>query len=188
MTATTVDRLNGINEGVAVKAPARAATTANITLSGEQTIDGIAIVSGDRVLVKNQTDTTQNGVYTVSTAAWIRAYDFDGDRDIVQGTLIFAINGTTNGNKFFQVSTANPVIGSALSFTPSQVTATASIANVMDYGAIGDGTLHTLAEFYDDLPSAQLVYSFADSLTNSIDWAAIQKAINSGLPMVWLCI
>lgn len=186
MTATTIDRLNGINEGVAVKAPVRAATTANVTLSGEQTIDGIALVTGDRVLVKNQTATANNGIYTVRTTAWTRTLDFDGTRDIVQGTLVYVINGTANSNKFYQVSTASPVIGSALSFTPSQVTAVATIANVMDYGAIGDGTLHTLAERYATLAEAQVVYSFADSLTNSIDWCAIQKALNTGLPLVYL--
>lgn len=54
-----------------------AATTANITLSGEQTIDGKACITGDRVLVKNQSTTTQNGVYVVAAGAWSRATDAD---------------------------------------------------------------------------------------------------------------
>jgi len=49
------DRINGLVGGIAFKAPCRAATTANIALDGEQTIDGVSIVDGDRVLVKEQT-------------------------------------------------------------------------------------------------------------------------------------
>jgi len=54
---------------VAIKAPCKAATTANITLNGEQTIDGAACVSGDRVLVKSQTSSVDNGIYICSTSA-----------------------------------------------------------------------------------------------------------------------
>lgn len=116
MSGTTVDRLNGITDGVAVKAPCRVATTANITLSGEQTIDGVAVVAGNRVLVKDQTDTTTNGIYTASTGTWARAYDFDGTGDIVQGTQVFVASGTASENSTWRISTASPAIGSALAF------------------------------------------------------------------------
>lgn len=61
--------------GIDSKPSVRAATTANITLSGTQTIDGVAVVAGDRVLVKNQTTGTENGVYIVGAGAWARAGD-----------------------------------------------------------------------------------------------------------------
>ena len=80
MTSTTTDRLAGATTSLAVKAPVIAATTANITLSGEQTIDSVAVVADDRVLVKNQTDGIENGVYTAASGAWVRAIDFDGTR------------------------------------------------------------------------------------------------------------
>jgi phage-related tail fiber protein len=53
------------------------ATTANITLSGTQTIDGVAVVAGDRVLVKSQTAPAENGIYVVSNTSWSRSLDTD---------------------------------------------------------------------------------------------------------------
>ena len=74
---------------------ARIATTANITLSGTQTIDGVAVVAGDRVLVKNQTNAAQNGIYVVSAGAWTRATDFDSSTDI-RGSITRISEGVIN--------------------------------------------------------------------------------------------
>lgn len=60
-----------------VKAPVRAATTANVTLSGTQTVDGVALVAKDPVLVKNQTAGADNGVYVVAAGAWKRRGDLN---------------------------------------------------------------------------------------------------------------
>src|SRR5215211_4141782 len=84
-----------MSEELAFKAPVRLATTANITLTGEQTIDG-AITSEDRVLVKNQSDTTQNGVYVSSSGPWERATDFDGPADFTTGTMLRVSAGGVN--------------------------------------------------------------------------------------------
>ncbi len=64
------------------KASVKAATTANITLSAPQTIDGISCIAGDRVLVKNQTLPANNGVYVVAAGAWARASDADTAAEI----------------------------------------------------------------------------------------------------------
>lgn len=124
MSSTSTDRRLGVNSGMAVKVPVRAATTANITLSGEQTIDGVACVTDDRVLVKNQTTASENGIYDVDTGAWTRALDFDGSFDITQGTLIYCnSSGTANGGGWFIISTANPItIGTtSLSFSRQDI-------------------------------------------------------------------
>lgn len=113
MASVSTDRRFGINSGIAIKVPCVAATTANITLSGEQTIDGVACVTGDRVLVKNQTTATENGIYRVDTGVWSRDADFDGSYDVVQGTLINVVSGTANGGFVFELTTADPVIGSS---------------------------------------------------------------------------
>lgn len=116
------DRLDGFQASAGIKTPVTAATTANITLSGEQTIDSIAIVSGDRVLVKDQTDTTENGIYIASTGAWSRAEDFDGSRDVKTGTLVHVVSGTNNGQEFWFVSTSgDPTPGAAMAFTQSPI-------------------------------------------------------------------
>jgi len=118
MTSVSTDRRYGINSGIAIKVPCKATTTANITLSGEQTIDGISCVTSDRVLVKNQTTGTENGIYRVDTGAWSRDVDFDGSYDITQGTIIPVYSGSTYGATIWQVTTSNPVIGtSSLTFS-----------------------------------------------------------------------
>src|SRR6202008_4842800 len=66
----------------------RAATTANITLSAPQTIDGVALIAGDRVLVKDQTTGQNNGIYIVQTGAWTRATDADTDAEVTNGMLV----------------------------------------------------------------------------------------------------
>ncbi len=124
MASVTTDRISGLTSSVGFKAPVLCATTVNITLSGEQSIDGVSCIEGDRVLVKNQSDTTQNGVYDVSTGDWVRAADFDGARDVVTGTCVFAVSGSTNIRTLWSVSTAgDPEPGAAMAFT--QVTSIA---------------------------------------------------------------
>src|ERR1019366_6167187 len=110
----TTDRRYGVIAGIAIKAPCDAATTAAITLSGEQTIDGVAVVTGNRVLVKNQVDTTTNGIYVVDTSTWSRDVDFDNTYDATQGTMVKIISGTANGGTIAELTTANPItIGSS---------------------------------------------------------------------------
>ena len=80
--------------------PCRAATTANISLSGLQTIDGIVLIAGDRVLVKNQTTATQNGIYTVASGSWTRATDNDTGTEL-QNRIFFQItSGTANAGYY----------------------------------------------------------------------------------------
>ena len=95
--------------GLDVKDSARVATTADITLSGVQTIDGVGVLAGDRVLVKNQSDKTENGVYNVvSGGAWTRSEDAVQD-ELTSGSFVFIEEGSVNGSAGFVVSTANPI-------------------------------------------------------------------------------
>jgi len=78
--------------------PCVVATTANITLSGLQTIDGVSLVDSDRVLVKDQTTTTQNGIYYAKADAWYRsAYSYSGvpAENIVNGKYVKILTGDT---------------------------------------------------------------------------------------------
>lgn len=115
----SVSRLNGVDSGLAIKAPVRVATTANITLSGEQPINGVAVVDGDRVLVMNQSTASENGIYDASTSDWTRAKDFDGARDAVSGTRVPVVSGTTSATREYYVSTVGDfTIGSdSIAFT-----------------------------------------------------------------------
>jgi hypothetical protein len=80
--------------GISWKQPVRCGTTANITLSGLQTIDGVTVVADNRVLVKNQTTTSQNGIYLASATAWSRAPDADTWNELISA-LVFVESGST---------------------------------------------------------------------------------------------
>jgi hypothetical protein len=108
MASTVTDRLAS-GSGVAFKAPCRVATTANITLSGTQTIDSVSVVAGDRVLVKEQTTSAENGIYICRASAWERAPDWDGVDDVVTGTLVFITHGSTLALKLYRVSTTGTI-------------------------------------------------------------------------------
>lgn len=112
MTAQT-DRLVGLTGNLGMKAPCRVATTANITLSGLQTVDGITVVEGDRVLVKNQTTGSENGVYNASSGTWTRAADWDGTGDVLQGSSVVSASGTANAQRVWQLTTTDPVVGTS---------------------------------------------------------------------------
>lgn len=99
MASSITSRL-GTTPNEAVKAPVVAATTTNITLAGEQTIDGVAVVAGDRVLVKDQTAGAENGIYNATTGAWSRATDWDASGDVAKGVMML----DTNGQVFYQAS------------------------------------------------------------------------------------
>lgn len=104
-----VDRTDGLSSSTAMKGPCRVGTTTNITLSGAQTIDGVAVVADDRVLVKNQATATENGIYVADTGVWRRAKDFANNRDVVRGTRVFVTDGSTNGATVWWVSASNPI-------------------------------------------------------------------------------
>lgn len=114
MHATTKRYVDNIATGLKWKQPVRAATTTNITLSGLQTIDGVSLQAGDRVLVKDQTNPAQNGIYVVQSGAWTRAVDADTWDELV-AAAVFVLQGTTNADKGF-VCTSDP--GGTLGTTP----------------------------------------------------------------------
>jgi hypothetical protein len=109
MTATLTDIIQGVETHKAFKVPCRVATTANITLSGLQTIDGVTVAADDRVLVKDQTDGATNGIYRVSAGTWSRFQDFDGERDLVSGTKVFVTSGSSNGRREYYLQTDDPI-------------------------------------------------------------------------------
>jgi len=108
--STQTDRLGGAKGSLAWKAPCRVATTANITLSGTQTIDGVAVVAEDRVLVKDQTAGADNGIYVVKSSAWVRAKDFNGNQEVVRGTRIYVTDGTAGQGEYTVLNTSSPVV------------------------------------------------------------------------------
>ena len=148
--AATKAYVDATKQGLDIKDSVRAATTANLTLSGTQTIDGVACVAGDRVLVKNQTTQSANGIYVVAAGAWARASDADTSAKVTSGLFTFVIEGTANGGNGFVLTTADPIVlgTTALTFTQfsgaGQITAGAGLTktgNTIDAVANADGSI-----------------------------------------------
>lgn len=95
--AATKNYVDNVAQGLDAKQSVKCATTANITLSGAQTIDGVSVVAGDRVLVKNQTAPAQNGIYLASATAWSRATDMNSWSE-VPSAFTFVEQGTTQAD------------------------------------------------------------------------------------------
>jgi hypothetical protein len=87
--------------GISWKQPVNCATTANITLSGLQTIDGVTTVAGDRVLVKSQTAPAQNGIYLASATAWSRAPDANTWDELISAICFVESGSTLAGSAWY---------------------------------------------------------------------------------------
>lgn len=109
MTSIQIDRNDGLSSATAIKGPVRAATTANISLIGLQTIDGVLLASGDRVLVKNQSSQSSNGLYVADTGPWRRARDFSRNNDVREGTQVYVTDGTLYHATGWYVTSENPI-------------------------------------------------------------------------------
>ena len=129
--AATKGYVDATRQGLDVKESVRAATTANITLSGTQTIDGVAVIAADRVLVKNQTTASTNGIYVVAAGAWARSEDADVSAEVTAGLFTFVEEGTANGNAGFVLTTDNPITIGTTGLTFAQF----SGAGAVDAGA-----------------------------------------------------
>lgn len=118
--AATKAYVDATKQGLDVKDSVRAATTANITLSGTQTIDGVSLMAGDRVLVKNQSTPSENGIYTVvSGGSWTRSVDFNTSAKVTSGAFTFVEEGTTNADSGWVLTTDGSITldTTALTFT-----------------------------------------------------------------------
>lgn len=100
--AATKGYVDSVAEGLHVHASVKAATTGNVNLgSGVAAVDGITINSGDRVLVRAQTNAAQNGIYVSNGTTLSRALDYDTAGEIDPGDFVFVDQGATYGNAGF---------------------------------------------------------------------------------------
>lgn len=118
------------------KAPADLATTGNIALTGEQTIDG-TLTSASRVLVKDQTTASENGIYLTGAGAWTRTADADTGTELDDGATVWVKSGTVNGDALFTQTLTVTTIG-----TDNQSWAqTGSATSVSSFSDLTDGNL-----------------------------------------------
>jgi hypothetical protein len=116
--AVTKSYVDAIAQGIDAKASVVAATTANITLSGAQTIDGVSVIAGDRVLVKDQTTQANNGLYLCASGSWTRTTDADTYAELV-AAYTFVEGGTVNANNGFicTIPTSGTLGSTSITFT-----------------------------------------------------------------------
>ena len=160
MVAQKNFRVDSFVSGLAFKAPCIVVSDINLTLSGEQTVNTVPVVVGDRVLVAAQTDPIENGIYNVETSTWQRAGDFDGNRDATRGTLV-SVTAASGADNIYQLDTAGQAeigtdaidwslsaaaSGGGTPQTADEITAGVTPTsiqyepgNVLRYGAVGDG-------------------------------------------------
>jgi hypothetical protein len=112
--------VDSMASGLKWKTAVVAATTSNITLSGLQTIDGVALSAGDRVLVKNQTNQTENGIYEASATGWTRSADSDTGAEILNSAMLVS-GGTTNAGSQWTCSNTGTITIGTTNITYTQI-------------------------------------------------------------------
>lgn len=133
--AATKNYVDLARQGLSIKDPVRVATTANGTLASafanSSTVDGVTLATGDRILLKNQTTASENGIYIVAASgAPTRATDADASGELVVGTFVLVTAGTTNaGNQFtVQSTTATPWVPASSGSTWVQLTGASTVS------------------------------------------------------------
>ena len=97
--------------GLSWKQPVNAASTANITsLSGLQTVDTVSLVAGNTVLVKNQTNAANNGIYVVASGAWTRSIGADTWDEYV-GAIVFVVSGSQADSAWYSAAQPGGTLG-----------------------------------------------------------------------------
>jgi hypothetical protein len=168
--AATKNYVDSVAQGLDVKASVRAATDGNrelLEMENGEVVDGVTLATGDRVLVKNQTDATANGIYVVqASGAPVRALDANSNADVTSGMFTFVEQGTVNGNSGWVLTTDNPItLGTtALTFAQFSGAGTYTASN----GVLLTGTNFTFAP------------STTGGLQTDSSGGAIKLATNSG--------
>ena len=195
----TKQYVDSVAQGLDPKASCVAATTANITLSGTQTIDGVALIAGDRCLVKNQSAPAENGIYVVAAAAWTRAADMNAWVE-VPGAFTFIEHGTTQADTGW-VCTSNAggtlgttaitfvqfagvgsyTAGTGLTLTGTQFSITNTAVTAASYGSATQvGTFTVNAQGQLTLAGDTTVTPAVGSITGLGTGVATALAVNTG--------
>lgn len=183
--AYTKSEIDNLVTGLDMKASVRAATTAAVTLSGPRTVDGVALVEGNRVLVKDQALAEQNGIYVVKEAgAWARADDANTGAKVSPGMYVFVEEGVVNDNSGWVLATNGAItVGTtALSFVQfnglGQVSAGTGLQKSGNVMALADttvaaGTYGSATQVARVTVNAQGQLTSVTPVTITPDWSSI---------------
>ena len=189
--AVNKDYVDAARAGLSVKDPVRVASTANVVVATGTllTIDGVTLVAGDRVLLKNQTTASQNGIYIAATGAWARSSDTDTSGEMIPGSAVWVNEGTSNGDSRWVLTTNAPItLGTtALTFTKDfQAADVVAGAGLTKSGSTLDviGTANRITVGADNVDIAS-TYAGQTSITtlgtiSAGTWAATDVAVLHG--------
>lgn len=133
--AATKNYVDNLITGISWKNEVEAATTADITLSGEQTIDGVT-TSESRILVKDQSDATENGIYLTGAGAWSRVADADSGEEIAKAT-VYVAGGSTHGGTQWTCTNTSITLG-ATNITWGQISGSGTYTNGVGLSLAGN--------------------------------------------------
>ena len=172
--AATKGYVDSVSQGLHWKDSVKVATTANITLSGTQTIDGVAVSADQRVLVKNQSTGSENGIYLCKAGAWERAADMNAAGEF-SGSAVFVQQGTVNGDTGYVCTNDGDVTVGTTAITFVQFTGAGQLSG-------GDGidiTGSTISVNVDDSSieiSSDALQVKASGITNAMLAGSIANA------------
>lgn len=166
--AVTKQQLDAAVRGLSWKQAVRVATTANGTLAtafaNGQSIDGVTLATGDRILLKNQTTGSENGIYTVNASgAPTRAVDADSSAEI-DSMAVYVESGTVNADRMYVLTTDNPTLG-----TTSLVYAQLG----------GGGTTYTAGAGLTESPAGTFNVVADSSITVNADDISVAAAVRA---------
>jgi hypothetical protein len=166
--------------GISWKQPCAVATLANITLSGLQTIDGYLTLAGDRVLVKNQSNAANNGIYLASATAWTRSLDADQWDDLVSA-ISFIEYGTQAGGAWFCTATPGGTLGvTAVNWSQFTTSATYSAGTGLTLtGTVFSITPVGTASTYGSATQTPVFTTNASGQVSSVTNTTITPAVGS---------
>lgn len=114
--------VNGLDWKASVRAASTIAGTLASAFENGDVLDGVTLVTGDRILLKNQASPVENGIYVVQASGTpLRAPDADATGDLNAGAAVFVSEGTTNGNSQWSLTTDDPITIGSTGLTFSQV-------------------------------------------------------------------
>ncbi len=146
LEAATKQYVDSVASGLDVKQSVRVATTANISLTGLQTIDGVVLAANDRVLVKNQTNPADNGLYAAAASAWTRTQDADENAEVSGGMFTFVEEGDMLADTGWVLTSSPETIGTdALDFDQYSRKADTIIAQGPGVQVVQDGYTFTVS-------------------------------------------
>ena len=163
--AATMGYVDSVVNGTDWKQSVRVASTADVAaISGLLTLDGITVVAGERVLLKNQTTASANGVYVAASGAWTRSTDADVNAEVTAGLSVMVTEGTTQADTQWRLTTNDSIVlgttalvfaqigagtayaaGSGISIAGNIISIDTAVVVRKFAGTIGDGVATSIA-------------------------------------------